>query len=61
MFHYILTTVNNKHLFWFVLQLSQYRITARQIDISLKKEKDKWWTRLTSTNLKLTWLKVFQN
>ena len=40
---------------------SQYRVTARQIDISLKKETDAWWPKLTSTNIKLMWLKVLYN
>jgi len=37
---------------------SQYRVTPRQIDISLKKEDDEWWPKLTSSNIKLTWLKI---
>jgi len=40
-------------------QSSQYRVTARQVDISLKKESDEWWPKLISSNLKPTWLKVY--
>lgn len=37
---------------------SQYRVTPRQIDISLRKEDDEWWPKLTSSNIKPTWLKI---
>lgn len=37
---------------------SQYRVTPRQIEISLKKEDDEWWPKLTCSNVKPTWLKI---
>ncbi|KAI9560474.1 hypothetical protein GHT06_014498 [Daphnia sinensis] len=37
---------------------SQYRVTARQVEISLKKQSDGWWPKLNSSNLKPSWLKI---
>ncbi|XP_032799343.2 very-long-chain (3R)-3-hydroxyacyl-CoA dehydratase [Daphnia magna] len=37
---------------------SQYRVTARQIEISLKKQSDGWWPKLNGSSLKPSWLKI---
>lgn len=37
---------------------SQYRVVDRQVDFTLKKEKNNWWPRLTNQPQKPVWLKI---